>query len=108
GLACGRELRAVFEGRLAREQALRRYGSFSDTHGWKFGSLLAVQRAVGLVGPTRIVTALTRALESPRVVSWAFDHYLNIAPPSFAAEVRERVPPRPRPSALRPRQALGA
>jgi flavin-dependent dehydrogenase len=107
GLACGRELRAVYDGHLAREQALRRYGSFSDTHGWKFGSLLAVQRAVGQLGPTRIVTALTRALETPRLTAWAFNHYLNIAPPSFVAEVLERVPRRPRTGAFRPSEALG-
>jgi flavin-dependent dehydrogenase len=108
GLACGRELRAVYDRTVTREQALRRYGSFSDTHGWKFGSLLAVQRAVGQLGPTRIVTALTRALERPRLTSWAFNHYMNIAPPSFVAEVLERVPRRPRSGAFVPREALGA
>ena len=60
-----------------------------------------------LTGQEHVVTALTRALESPRVVSWAFDHYLNIAPPSFVAEVLERVPRRPRTGAFRPSEALG-
>jgi flavin-dependent dehydrogenase len=36
GLACGRELRAVVEGRATRAQALQRYGEFSSRHAWKF------------------------------------------------------------------------
>jgi menaquinone-9 beta-reductase len=83
GLACGRELRLVLEGHATREQALRRYASFSDSHAWKFRSLLGVQRAVGRLTPSRAIAALVRALESPRVSDWAFQHYLNIAPPTF-------------------------
>jgi flavin-dependent dehydrogenase len=86
GLACGRQLRAVCEGRCERGQALRRYSAFSDAHAWKFASLLHVQRAVGLLTPTRAVTTLTRALENRRIASWAFDHYMNIAPPTFVAQ----------------------
>ena len=47
GLACGRELRAVLDGRRTREQALARYAAFSDAHARKFRWLLAVQRAIG-------------------------------------------------------------
>ena len=83
GLACGRELRTVVEGRATREQALRRYGAFSDSHAWKFRSLLGVQRVIGQLTPSRSITALARVLERPRVSNWAFEHYLNIAPPSF-------------------------
>jgi flavin-dependent dehydrogenase len=83
GLACGRELRAVLAGSGTREQALSRYGAFSDAHGWKFRSLLYTQRAVGRLTPTRSVTALARALENPRVCAWAFEHYGRIAPASF-------------------------
>jgi flavin-dependent dehydrogenase len=83
GLACGRELRTVLDGHATREDALRRYGSFSDSHAWKFRSLLQVQRAVGQLTPTRAVTAITRALEHRRISDWAFEHYLRIAPPSF-------------------------
>ena len=32
GIACGRELRAVVQGRSSREAALRQYGAFSDAH----------------------------------------------------------------------------
>jgi len=83
GLACGRELRAVLEGRATRAEALARYGAFSDGHGWKFRSLLALQRAVGRLTPSRTVTGLTGLFESRRVTHWAFGHYWNIAPPSF-------------------------
>ncbi|MDE3070355.1 MAG: NAD(P)/FAD-dependent oxidoreductase [Acidobacteriota bacterium] len=81
GLACGRELRAVLEGHATRAQALARYEAFSRSHAWKFGSLLAVQRAVGRLTPSRAVTALTRSLERPGIARWAFDHYMRIAPP---------------------------
>jgi menaquinone-9 beta-reductase len=84
GLACARELRAVGEGRASAAQALARYCSFSDAHERKYSWLLRVQRAVGRFTPTRGPTWLSRALESERVSAWAFDHYLNIAPPSFA------------------------
>src|SRR5918998_1146803 len=36
GIALGRELRAVLEGRATREQALARYGAFSASHRWKY------------------------------------------------------------------------
>ncbi len=83
GLACGRELRGVIEGRLTREQALARYGAFSHAHERKYRWLLNVQRVVGQVTPSRAVTAIVRAFESRRLCSWVFDHYLAIAPPSF-------------------------
>jgi menaquinone-9 beta-reductase len=83
GLACGRELRAVLDGRATREDALRRYGAFSDAHEWKFRSLLWVQRAIGRMTPSRSVTGMARGLENRRFSAWAFDHYMNIAPPSF-------------------------
>jgi menaquinone-9 beta-reductase len=83
GCACGRELRAVLAGAYTREQALSRYGAFSDAHAWKYRSLLFTQRAVGRLTPSRAVTALARALENPRVCAWAFEHYGRIAPASF-------------------------
>jgi menaquinone-9 beta-reductase len=83
GLACGRELRAVLTGRATRAQALARYGAFSNAHARKFAWLLRVQRAVGQLTPTRAPTALARTLENPRFAAWSFNHYMNIAPPSF-------------------------
>jgi flavin-dependent dehydrogenase len=83
GLACGRELSAVLDGRQTREQALARYGAFSDSHERKYRWLLNVQRGVGQLTPSRAVTAMVRAVESRRLASWLFGHYLAIAPPSF-------------------------
>jgi flavin-dependent dehydrogenase len=83
GLACGRELRAVLERRRTPEQALARYSAFSDSHERKYRWLLNVQRGVGQITPSRAVTAIVRGFESRRLTSWAFRHYLAIAPPSF-------------------------
>jgi flavin-dependent dehydrogenase len=83
GLACGRELRAVVEGRRTRAQALASYGAFSDRHERKYRWLLGVQQAIGQLTPSRAVGAMVRAMESRRLCSWAFEHYLAIAPPSF-------------------------
>lgn len=83
GLACARELRGVLEGDATREQALTRYGAFSDAHERKFRWMLNTQRTVGQLTPTPAITALARALTSKRVTAWAFNHYLDIAPPSF-------------------------
>jgi flavin-dependent dehydrogenase len=84
GLACGRELRAVIEGSQPRERALSRYGAFSDSHARKFRWLLNSQRAVGQLTPTPAIAALVRASENRRFAAWAFNHYMAIAPPSFA------------------------
>jgi menaquinone-9 beta-reductase len=90
GIACGRELRDVVAGNLTRDDALERYGKFSDRHEWKFRWMLRTQRAVPRVPPRLLAFALRR-MEAERFVRWSFNHYLNIAPPSFAA-----APPRPR------------
>jgi menaquinone-9 beta-reductase len=86
GLACGRELRAVVEGRRSRVHALGRYGAFSDRHERKYRWMLKSQRAVGRATPSRSVTAWVRALENRRIARWIFEHYLAIAPPSFVGE----------------------
>jgi flavin-dependent dehydrogenase len=86
GLACGRELRAVLEGRRSRGEALSRYGAFSDRHARKFRWMLHSQRVVGRMNPTRFVTAWARAVANPRLSTWIFTHYLAIAPPSFVQE----------------------
>jgi len=83
GLACGRELRTVVEGRRTREDALRRYGTFSDSHARKYRWMLAVQRAVGRMTPSRSLSAIVGCVESRRIAHWIFRHYLEIAPPSF-------------------------
>ncbi|HTA36091.1 MAG TPA: NAD(P)/FAD-dependent oxidoreductase, partial [Solirubrobacteraceae bacterium] len=86
GLACGRELRAVVEGKRTREAALGRYGAFSAAHGRKFNWMLRVQQAVGRITPSRSMTAIVAAFENRRICGWAFDQYLAIAPPTFVAD----------------------
>jgi menaquinone-9 beta-reductase len=84
GIACGRELRAVVEGRSTREDALRRYSAFSARHEWKFKWMLRVQKLVPRV-PPRLLGPAIRAMGTKAFVDWSFNHYLNIAQPSFAA-----------------------
>jgi flavin-dependent dehydrogenase len=84
GIALGRELRGVVEGRQSREQAAARYAEFNDSHEWKFRWMLRVQRLVPRV-PPRLLAPLLRLLGAKRFVDWSFGHYLKIAPPEFAA-----------------------
>jgi flavin-dependent dehydrogenase len=86
GLACGRELRTVIEGRQTREQALARYGSFSDDHRWAFDWLWRVQCLVSGINKYPAMDTMLELTSRPRVVKWMFRHYLNIAPPSFALQ----------------------
>src|SRR4051812_46605357 len=83
GIALGRELRAVLEGRRTRAEALARYAAFSDAHRWKYEAMLQVQHLVPRLGP-RALGAVTRGLARPAVAHRAFAHYLEIAPPAFA------------------------
>jgi flavin-dependent dehydrogenase len=92
GLAAGRELRGVLEGRSARGQALARYGAFSDAHARKFRWMLNAQRAIGQMTPSRAMTALVRVFESRRLSHWVFQQYLEIAPPSFVGRGASRDP----------------
>ena len=86
GLACGRELRAVVEGRRSRADALARYGAFSAAHARKFDWMLRVQQAVGWITPSRSLTAVVRCFENRSLCGWVFDQYLAIAPPAFVAD----------------------
>jgi menaquinone-9 beta-reductase len=83
GIACGRELRRVFEGRADRATALRRYAAFSARHRWQFESMLRMQRLVPRVPPRALALAL-RAMGTRAFVRWAFTHYLDIAHPAYA------------------------
>jgi flavin-dependent dehydrogenase len=84
GLACGRELRRVVDGRQTREQALSRYHSFNEDHRWAFDWLWHVQTAVSAINKYPAMDTTLKLLTRPRLIRWAFTHYLNIAPPSFA------------------------
>jgi flavin-dependent dehydrogenase len=86
GLACGRELRGVIEGRQDRAQALARYAAFCDRHLRPFRWLLRVQSLVSRVNPTPLMTPALRLMDHQRFLDWSFGHYLRIAPPGFALE----------------------
>ena len=99
GLACGRELRAVVEGRKTREAALRDYGAFSDAHAHAFLWMKRTQNLVSRVNPTPLMPLFVRAMADERVLRWSFDHYLDIAPPSFAlGSPSRRAPSAPAPA----------
>lgn len=95
GLACGRELRKVIEGRQTREQALARYGSFSDDHRWAFDWLWRVQSLVSGINKYPAMDTALELMTRPKLIKWAFTHYLNIAPPTFALEGARTFPPQP-------------
>jgi flavin-dependent dehydrogenase len=87
GLACGRELRAVVDGRCTREQALTRYAAFSDRHERAFRRLLRVQDMVGhVVGRERLLRVVLSGASRPPLVKRFFERYLAIAPPEFALQ----------------------
>ncbi len=90
GIACGRELRDVLDGRADRATALRRYAAFSAGHRHRFEALLRVQRLVPRVPPRLLALAL-QGMRSDGFTGWAFNRYLEIAPPSFAGEPRRAV-----------------
>ncbi len=100
GIACGRELRRVVEGRSTPETALRRYGAFSARHEWQFRWMLRVQKLVPRV-PPRLLAAALHGIELDAFVGWSFGHYLRIADPSFAL-ASERSD-RSQPATARPR-----
>src|SRR5262249_35708399 len=81
GLACGRELRLVVEGRQTRAQALDRYAAFCEDHRHVFRWLLRVQRLVGRVNPYPAMTSALQLMNRQWFVDWSFGHYLAIAPP---------------------------
>jgi menaquinone-9 beta-reductase len=91
GIACGRELRAVVDGRRTAAEALVRYHDFSAAHAWKFRSMLQAQRLIPRV-PPRVLSAALVAMQRRRFVDWSFGHYLRIAPPEYAAGGPPRIP----------------
>jgi menaquinone-9 beta-reductase len=86
GIACGRELRAVVEGRKTREQALGAYFAFNASHEWKYTWMLRAQRAIPRLHPP-LTHRLVRAMQHRRLVDWSFHHYWNIASPDLVGAV---------------------
>jgi flavin-dependent dehydrogenase len=105
GVALGRELRGVVEGRQSREQAAERYAEFHDSHEWKFRWMLRVQRLVPRI-PPRLLGPAIRMMGSRRFLAWSFRHYLNIAPPEFVPSADDQDGPDQEQSD--PEQALGS
>jgi flavin-dependent dehydrogenase len=83
GIACGRELRGVLDGRQDRACALAAYGAFSASHRWKFDAMYAAQQSIRHLHG-RPLDALSRVFTRERPSEWTFAKYLEIAPPSFA------------------------
>src|SRR3954469_21436758 len=98
GIALGRELRAVLDGRQDRAAALSRYHAFSARHRVKFEAMYLAQQSIRHLHG-RPLDSLARAFSRPRLAHWGFRHYLDIAPPSFAV---------PAPPAGLPAQRLAA
>ena len=73
----------MLEGRQTKADALQRYRAFSATHRWKFESMYAAQQSIRHLHG-RPLDSVTRVFTRRRVSQWAFQHYLEIAPPSFA------------------------
>jgi digeranylgeranylglycerophospholipid reductase len=82
GIACGRAIRSVLEGRSSREQALAQYHAFSAAHSRPFAWMLRVQRLIPRVAP-RLLCGGLRAIDRRRFLDWSFGHYLEIAHPRF-------------------------
>jgi flavin-dependent dehydrogenase len=93
GIALGRELRGVVEGRQSREQAAATYAAFHDAHEWKFRWMLRVQKLIPRV-PPRILGPALKLMASKRFVDWSFTHYLNIAPPDYVDSADDQEGPR--------------
>jgi digeranylgeranylglycerophospholipid reductase len=85
GVALGRELRAVFEGRRSREQALAAYTRLHDSHEKGFRLLRFFQRLIPRI-PPRLLPVLFRIYKSQPLVNLTFNAYLRLAPPGFAGD----------------------
>jgi flavin-dependent dehydrogenase len=92
GIACGRELRAVVEGRRRRRDALARYHLFSARHAWKFDLLLNVQQAYPHIPPLALHRIIQGMAAQP-VMDQIWNWYLSIAPPEFARAPRAAAEP---------------
>jgi menaquinone-9 beta-reductase len=92
GIALGRELRGVVEGRQSREQAAATYAEFNDSHEWKFKWMLRVQKLIPRI-PPRVLAPAIKLMGSKRFVDWSFAHYLAIAPPSYVGSADHQEGP---------------
>ncbi len=91
GIACGRELAAVLDGRRTRSEAIERYHAFSADHRRAFALAAGLQRIIPAL-PPRALTGGLRLFGSQRIVDRAFGWYLDQAHPAFAGP-RNRAAP---------------
>lgn len=84
GIALGRELRAVVEGRQTRESALRRYSAFHEQHRRAYELFYRVQQSVGPMNRSFAMDFVIRAFSVRRSLNFCFGRYMGIAPPEFA------------------------
>ena len=84
GIAAGRELRSVFEGRRSRAQAIARYARLHDSHVKGFRLLLFFQRLIPRI-PPRMLGRLFRIYKTQFLIDLTFNAYLRLAPPGFVA-----------------------
>jgi len=90
GIACGRELAAVLDGRQDREAALARHHTFCAAHEWKFERMWDLQRLIPRLH-TDVLDRLVGFIARRGISHWSFRHYWNIAPPSFALPAPQRA-----------------
>ncbi len=84
GIAAGREVRRVLEGRRTRKQALAAYERLHGSHRTGFRILLFFQRLIPHI-PPRLLHPLFRIYRTQALVDLTFNAYLRLAPPEFAA-----------------------
>lgn len=105
GLAAGRELRGVIEGRQTRAQALSNYTAFHNRHRRAYELFYRVQQSVGPLNGGRAMDAVIRAFSRQRSIDYCFGRYLAIAPPEFVSHGRSGTPPAPAPAPREPAPA---
>ncbi len=86
GLAAGRELRLVLDGRQSREQALERYAAFSEETRWQFRWLLRAQRGFGRINAYPVTDVLLNLMSAQTFIDYVFTHYFEIADPRFVLD----------------------
>jgi len=99
GLAAGREVRAVLEGRQTRATALARYAALHETRRRTYDIFWNVQRSVGPLNGTYAMDAALRLIRTQRFSEYFFRRYRAIAPPEFVSRGRSgthRAPARGR------------
>jgi menaquinone-9 beta-reductase len=83
GAALGSELRAVYEGKQTREQALSGYGEFSESHRRQYEILLKMQKVLPKFHP-RLVKPILAGASFGAIGRKGFNRYLGLMDPEFA------------------------